>query len=364
MGSRCTGCYSGCVDITSDQCVKYTGANVSALGIETGDSLASVEAAITSYLLTVISGVGIVPTIEPSYICTIVDGYLPSSPTLVDILTALVRTACDLQTQITANADAIETLNDTYTIGTCLSGVTVNSDTHDIVQAVINKLCSISGDVTALASNFSNYVKISEINTYIATYLAGISTSNKMYTKMVPYVAVEYYGTLTGRFDLTGAGIVGSDWEKIYLCNGQNGTPDKRGRIPVGATTMGSSTFDPVVDPGISGNPTYALNTTEGANTVALAVTEMPAHTHTATVVINDPGHTHTFTSSEDDEATSPGPYVLASPDEVSIDLSVDPALTGLDGTNVIVTNSISGTGVAHNNIPPVRACYYIMYIP
>lgn len=362
--SGCTNCFNGCVEITADNCVRYTGASISALGITTGDSLAAVENAITAYLLTVISGTGIAPTIEPSYICSIVDTYLPASPTLVDVLTALVRTACDLQTQITANTTALTTLNADYVIGTCLSGVTTSSDTHDIVQAVINKLCSISGDVTALTSSFVNYVKISDINTYIATYLAGISTSNKMYTKMVPYVAVEYYGTLTGKFDITGAGLVGGDWEKIYLCNGQNGTPDKRGRIPVGATTMGTSTFDPIVDPAVSGNPTYALNTTEGANTVALAVSEMPAHSHTATVVINDPGHTHTFTSSEDDDATSPGPYVLASPDEVSIDLSVDSATTGLDETNVIVTNSIEGTGVAHNNIPPVLACYYIMYIP
>ena len=48
---------------------------------------------------------------------------------------------------------------------------------------------------------------------------------------MVPYTVVEYYGPLT-YFDNTGAGQ--GDWDRIFLCNGLNGTPDKRGRVAVG----------------------------------------------------------------------------------------------------------------------------------
>jgi hypothetical protein len=45
------------------------------------------------------------------------------------------------------------------------------------------------------------------------------------------------------------------------------------------------------------------------------------------------------------------------------------PATVGLTtsdstGITVAVSNSNVGGGGAHNNIPPVLACYYIMYIP
>ena len=88
----CTNCFSGCVETTSDKCVKYTGASIEFLGISTGDTLESVETAITDYLTTVLSGEGIVPIIDPNIICDIVGDYFPvGDPTLVDILTAMIQ---------------------------------------------------------------------------------------------------------------------------------------------------------------------------------------------------------------------------------------------------------------------------------
>ena len=43
----CTNCFSGCVETTSDKCVKYTGNPIGFLGINTGDTLESIEKAIT-----------------------------------------------------------------------------------------------------------------------------------------------------------------------------------------------------------------------------------------------------------------------------------------------------------------------------
>jgi len=48
----CKDCFNGCAETVSDQCVKYTGIDIPALGIENGDSLASVESALVTYLLS------------------------------------------------------------------------------------------------------------------------------------------------------------------------------------------------------------------------------------------------------------------------------------------------------------------------
>ena len=55
----CTNCFNGCVETTSDKCVKYTGNDIDFLGIEKGDPLEAVEKAITDYLVTVYNGTGI-----------------------------------------------------------------------------------------------------------------------------------------------------------------------------------------------------------------------------------------------------------------------------------------------------------------
>jgi hypothetical protein len=42
----CSNCYNGCTEIVSDKCVKYTGLDVPALGIQNGDSLNFIEASL------------------------------------------------------------------------------------------------------------------------------------------------------------------------------------------------------------------------------------------------------------------------------------------------------------------------------
>lgn len=48
--SECSGCFNGCLEIHSDQCIKYTGLPVPELGIETNDSLSRVLELITDFL--------------------------------------------------------------------------------------------------------------------------------------------------------------------------------------------------------------------------------------------------------------------------------------------------------------------------
>ena len=374
----CQNCYNGCADIISDKCTKYTGNNVPELGIENGDSLFSVQQSIFSFLLSVIDGTSIKPEINQDYICEKISQYLGEQElTLPNIINAILQTACDLQTQVTNVKNSVDTINTAYTLN-CVSGVTDNTNTHEVLQAVITKLCSVDTALTALSLNVStNYVKLSELNNLIAAYLSGGSTSIKLYNKMIPYTVVEFYGNLSGKFDSTGAGL--GDWEKIYLCNGNNGTPDKRGRVSVGTTTgMGGGTLDAAVDPSNSGNPNYSLGTKYGSCMVSLNITQIPSHSHTATNTVIDTGHFHylsTVSGQTSKPALSPSTY-LASVNNEGNDgnyvlggtLEALPSVgkSATSTTNISVQTSLSniGGGLGHNNVQPSIGCYYIMYIP
>jgi hypothetical protein len=366
--SNCTNCFNGCTEIVSDRCVKYTGIDVPALGIQTGDTLSSVEQSLTTYLVSVLDGSGVKIDLTSIDICTVVQKYLPVCSTctdisIADISKALIQAACDLQEQIDGIIVELNILNADYNIG-CLTGVTASSNTHAIVQAVITKVCSLGVDLIALALDLdTNYVKIADLNGYIAAYLASIGTSTKYYNRMVPYAVVEYYGAIAGNFDGTGAGLVSGNWEKIYLCNGLNGTPDKRGVVGVGTTdgTMLGGAMPPQTSPG-GFNPTYTLNSTGSTtNQTSLLLTQIPSHTHVATVTLTDPGHTHTYKYTND--VTSSGPAAIE--DGVVTDATATGAInSNTTGITVTVANASQGGGGAHSNVQVGRGCYYIQYRP
>jgi len=354
----CNNCFNGCATIVSDKCVKYTGVNIPALGIENGDSLYSVENSIITNLLTALDGTGIIPDLSATTICSLVDGYLPVSGdiTIVDYVSALIQTACALEDLITTNTAAIAVIEADYTVG-CLPTVTASSGTHAILQAVITYLCTLNTTVTALALDLStNYTTTADLPALISSIIVTEPETTLLKNRMIPMTIVEYYGSVAN-FDGSGAGI--GDWEEIYLCNGNNGTPDKRGRVGIGATTgMGGGAMSPVVDPVVAGNPAYTLSGTGGANVITLTTAQMPQHTHAATFV--SPPHTHTFPDLYsaigfvDNEVLSNGSTI----DNIIVD-ETDPAT--VTGT---VTNAVAGNGESHSNIQPVLACYYIMYIP
>ena len=375
----CSNCYNGCTEIVSDKCVKYTGLDVAVLGIKNGDSLSYVEQAIIEFLTSTLDGTGIILNINPQIICNTVNKYIEecSELTLVNVVNALIKAACDLQEQVDGLVATVAEINGEFDVD-CLEGVTSTSTNHDVLQVVITKLCGVDTALAALALNVdTNYVKLADLDDLIADYLANQSSSTKLYTKMVPYTVVEYYGAITGNFDATGAGL--GDWEKIYLCNGNNGTPDKRGRVAVGAIQdVGGGSLAAAVDPAFSGNPNYALGTTYGANVVTLTSLQIPAHTHGTTVTLNDPGHFH-FTMNNDEVVNgAPAPtstnYVARTLSGVG-DLSyfasasatnatVGKSSNASTGISVSVANNPTGGGQSHNNVQPVLACYYIMYIP
>jgi microcystin-dependent protein len=378
--SNCSNCYNGCTEIVSDRCVKYTGIDVPVLGIQTGDSLSFVEQALITFLVSTLDGTGVKIDLGTTMVCELVNKYLPTCGDLsiVDISKALIEAACDLQEQVDVIVADIVEINDQlniieadYTVR-CLTvltpSITPSSGTHAVLQATIDTLCAL------IASLPSTYVQLNDLDALIADYLDTVGYLTKYYNRMVPYTAVEYYGPIAGNFDGTGAGLLTGAFEKIYLCNGNNGTPDKRGVIGVGTSdgSMGGLTLPARTNPSTPGNPSYALNTVHGYNTTTLLVGQIPDHTHLATVVINDPKHKHIQGFGGINSLASYG--VTASPIIANINTQsatgtanfpyTSEQATGLDGTNVLVTNSHVGGNGAHTNIQPVLPCYYIIYIP
>jgi len=373
----CSNCFNGCTDITSDQCVRYTGIDIPGLGIVTGDSLASVELQISTYILSIISGEGIIPTIDPEDLCPLVSLFLPESGdiTLNDVISALIQSICNQKIITDSLTTTINVLNADYDIG-CLQGVTVSSDTHDILQAAITKLCETDTALTAFILDVTtNYVQLADLNNLIQAYLDSRSTANLQKTKMVPYVAYEYYGSLDN-FSISGVGTGG--FIDVFLCNGENGTPDKRGRVAVGVTTgVGGGAMSVVVDPSVSGNPTYLVNTLQGLNNVVLTENQIPSHTHIATATSTADPHSHFIARNapQNGDITSSGTldsfsdsgdntykYNLKQVISGVANLGLTSLQTVAVSTSVTVTPT--GTGLGHNNIQPSIGAYYIMYIP
>ena len=371
----CTNCFAGCVETTSDKCVKYTGNSIEFLGINTGDSLEAVEQAITDYLATVFDGSGIIPTIDPTIICDAVKQYLPTTGTVTlnDVLSAIIKSICLLETQIGAQSARIDTIEANYTVG-CLS-VLPSAGTHVILQTAITALCSAIGDIGRLQELFATCITTANINSYIQNYINAQTDSN-MYTKMVPYVIYPFYPSasiMSGAFDINGVGL--GTWKKIYLCNGYNGlTPDLRGRSLIGTTDMGNGPFNPAVDPG-TGNPAYNLGTLNGQNVVTLSPPQIAAHTHDTTVVTTNPSGVGKlpFGMSQSDN----GYVTMNGGQQAVIEIngqgSAQPVVnytaevpvdteTGFTVSVAISPNTPSGE--AHNNVHPVIGCYYIMYLP
>ena len=379
----CSNCYNGCPQITSDQCVKYTGIDVPVLGIKNGDSLSYVEQAIITFLTSTLDGTGVKPKIEQSIICNIVKKYLPTCGDLnvVDFLKALIQAVCELKPLVDGTIVDITTINTfideleaNYDISDCLEDVTSTSGTHDVLQAVINKLCEfirVAPDI---------FVKSDDIDVIIQNYLSELPGASKYYTKMVPFVAVPFFPTTAVLSNFSENGVGSGDWEKIYFCNGQsvNGyqTPDMRGRIPVGVTTgMGGSALSPIVAPG-GLNPDYQLNTLTGANSIILSEPQMPTHNHTGSnivVELSDPLHKHDILGiTGGDNNDNNNTIRFAGGDKPNNEAgfhftntqACQPKATGITVSKQELTIVPEGGNEAHSNVQPGRGCFYIMYIP
>jgi len=362
----CQNCFNGCAEIISDKCVKYTGVDILPLDIHTGDTLLTVENKITEKILTLMNGTGIIPILDSADICLVVQELLPCCPpfNLNDILTVYVKAICrldekneELKADVRILQIAMEDLNADYDIS-CLEGVDVTSDTHDIVQAIIDKLCSVEADLQ------SNYTRTDDLDDFIAAYLAGLPSAGVNSSKMIPFIAYPFFGDVS-LFGGTGAGS--GVWDRVFLCNGQNGTPDLRGRTLIGATTMGPPPYNSAVDPALVGNPTWVAGGSQGTNSVILNNSQLPAHTHSATSTPSGLMNTQVpFLQQRSGNPPSPPAILTYTTTNDASAIRVLESNT-INPLGLIITTTIGnspGAGGAHPNYQPGTGTNYIMYIP
>ena len=395
---NCSNCYNGCTEITSDKCVKYTGVDVPLLGIQNGDSLSFIEQSIINFLSSTLDGTGILPIIPASSICPTVDSELPDcSPlSLNNYLTAITQALCKIEESIVVIEEEIP--NDPYILG-CITvpgatdDPTESTDTQAVLQAVINKLCQVSEQLTSFIEYVANtYVAISDINSYIESYIQSDPNSSLISNRMAPYAVTAYFGPLSN-FDGGGAGL--GDWANIYLCNGINGTPDLRGRVIVGVTDMlGNAGYDDAVNPNIQGNPNWTAGTALGVNNVVLTTAQIPSHNHGATAesILTPSTHSHKLFEPSPNGSQCNNGGTSTTQNLSNWCASGDPAAyaikynhlgnlpsVGVSGPPVrstspwdqitqevdtVVAIDPTGGGDSHQNYQPGRAGYYIIYLP
>ena len=178
-----------------------------------------------------------------------------------------------------------------------------NFDNDDIKARSIN----ISGDITgsSFSGSGANLTNLPAGN--LTGILPAISGANLTGIEaFVQGMIILWYGN------------TGNVPNGFVLCDGNNGTPDLRGKFVAGA-----------------GNPDYTPGSTGGAETVTLTEAEIPSHKHTTNI---DGGHVIPGNGGSSFPYGGAGTY-----------------------SSTVFSMSNTGGGGAHENRPPYHALCYIM---
>lgn len=363
----CTNCFDSCADrYTTDRCVEYTGEDISVLGICKGDPLYQVEIVVIEKLQSLMNGTGITfdtLTLDCDFIKDILAG---QDIQLANIIQAMVVASCTLKDLV----DSINTrLNAPFTLDTSCLTLPPTPNRDDILAAVVSKACESATGVNTI---LNDYVKSSELCDKVAVCITNLNNGSsgvvvQENTKMPKYCPIPYEGPLTV-FDSSGKGVAAQGYDKVYLCNGNNGTSDHRGRSPIGANlnVVGPS-LSADVDPSQLQNAGYglAVGDVQGEYAHTNTTLESAPHSHVATAS----PHSHfTVSAGADTQLTSQ----TAIKDTHSTGGNLGYGLSGAAGasigkssdTTVVIAVSSSGGGQPHNNLHPVFVINYIIYIP
>jgi hypothetical protein len=399
MGSGCNTSSSGNFfeKLTPDTGIVYTGPAISALGICTGDRLNEIEAVLLQKVIDYSTGVGIsIPNIDLTT-CEAFVGCITCCGTCTDLpclLECYKNTICTIWGDLETLKDEIDTLLNGPYNATCLTGITTTSPLNVIIQQLITEFCNLKTAFGVLQTSVNGFV--SGINTTIGNFLtnsiktcqgsSAIEVTNSgasvefFFKGFVPIGGIiSWAGDTVGKFDSTGNGITNTDWCGWAICNGNNGTPNMLGLIPVMATNISIGTPQP-----ISGR-SFPYSTIGGEYEHTLTGNEsgIPLHGHT----INDPGHDHFLRfknwkfnrsggggSGGDNYTDLTGALGTTSPDYTGWTGSGGVGSI-TDGTPVAGRIGKSATGIsvnnsgpvnaqsAHENVQPYIALYYIQRI-
>lgn len=346
--SICTDCLEQCNGkVFSDRCILYTGEDIDALGICQGDTINQVEKIIIDKIIEFTQGNGITLAEVTLENCPhLLEAFGDQDKTLTNLFQLLIDQHCTLKELVD---ELEEEINTNFVFDFKCLDVDGEATRDEIIQALIDTVCDIKTIVDALPTT---YVKLSDLETLVNNIINN--TSIQYYSFIPPKVAFAYFGSLSN-FDSTGKGLIAAGMENIYLCNGQNGTPDLRGRAVIGAVrNVPGGSLDSAVDPSLLSNPNtnYGVLDKFGASYHTLTTSQMPAHSHTVT----DPGHVHNMDPNFHYHGTQAGGMIGSHERSNPATRQTNSATTG-------ITIGSAGSGLAHENRQPSIAAYWIMRI-
>ena len=322
---------------------------------------------------------GTVDGVDIAALNTAVSGLSSGSSALTNGVTATTQGSSDNSTKVATTA---------Y-VTTALSNLVDSSpsalNTLNELAAAINDDASFS---TTMTNNLATKMPLAggefTGNITVENITPDADSSRNLGTNSVRF-ANGYFDTLYGDgSNLTGivsfvqgmiilwsgaANNLPSGW---VLCDGNNSTPDLRGRFVVGHHPS---------------NGSYDVNDTGGAETVTLTTAQLPAHSHTGnshTHSANFGNHTHSFSGSG---SSSHSPTIPGANDRccgylqgtagtryngnqfstnsatVSLTISGNTGNASVSGNTDAATANTNNTGRGHSheNRPPYYALCYIM---
>jgi len=143
------------------------------------------------------------------------------------------------------------------------------------------------------------------------------------------------------------SGSVGTIPEGWVLCDGNNSTPDLRGRFIVGA------------------GDAYSVDDTGGSDNVTLTTSQIPSHSHSVSQSahshgVSDPGHTHAQKGRWNASNVLGGTwYAGLETNNVGTTGSSHTGIS-INSANANITIASAGGGTSHENRPPYYALCYI----
>lgn len=128
--------------------------------------------------------------------------------------------------------------------------------------------------------------------------------------------------------------------------------PDMREGVPVGNSTMGSTTARGLITHIASGLSTIAG--VIGAATHVLTTGQLPKHKHEN--ALTDPGHDHSDSRTPNSGTAGGAGSGFATGSEQTV-------RTGSNSTGITITNAEVGNDEAHNNVQPSVVCNWIIRV-
>lgn len=236
---------NSCPDITNTNCISFQGVAVPELDVCLNDSLTYVMNIVLAKIKDFLKGKGIIfDNADLTFAnCEYLEDLLGiQEKNLINVLNIYKQAICELKEATDLNAANILAFTDVtlYTLG-CLPALDPCGDPYtfkELIQAIITKLCALNTQFEGFADSLLDAVEEITGNFLIGGAITscggnGYSTSGTGATAVVtlealvpPFCPIIYTGSLA-YFNVSGVGLPATPYCGWFLCNGNNGTPNR-----------------------------------------------------------------------------------------------------------------------------------------